>query len=107
MNNNRTDCALPRRTKVLVIPTAIPKPCLSGKQVGIPVRVVVHNQQDLALEINVFIVIPVVFGCLDAIADEDDLGIGNLSPFFLHTTADDELIPLLQRHGFAMTFESP
>ncbi len=75
MNDDCTRSALAGSTEILVIPAPVPEACLAGEQIRIPVRVVVHDDEDLALEIGILEIVPIVFGCLDCIADEHEFGI--------------------------------
>ncbi len=107
MNDDRARCAVPRRGQVLVVPAAVPEPRLAREQIRIPVRIVVHDQQDLALEIGILEIVPVVFRRLDAVTDEDDLGARDLGARSLVVGIDHEFVPLPERHRTAVPFEGP
>ena len=72
--------ALPRGALVLVGPAAVVEPALAGEEGVVPVRIVVEHEQDLALEIDPLEVVPAVLRRLDAVADEDHLGVLDRSP---------------------------
>ena len=72
MDDDRTGCTLPRSALVLVVPTAVVQTPGTTEEIRVPFRIVVHHHQDLASKILTLEIIPLVFGGLDAIADEDE-----------------------------------
>ncbi len=75
VDDDRRRRALARRALVLVGPAAVVEAAVAGEQVVVPVRVVVEHEQDLALEVHALEVVPLELGRLDAVTDEDHLGI--------------------------------
>ncbi len=73
VDHDRADRALPRRALVLVGPAAVVEAALAGKERGIPVRVVVQHQEDLAAQVGPLEVVPRELRRLDPEADEDHL----------------------------------
>ena len=60
----------------------------AAEQLRIVGRVVVHHQEDFAAQINPLEIVPLIFGRLHAIADENDLGI-EADRFVLDAGPDD------------------
>src|SRR5512140_763802 len=76
VDDDRARGVLLRGHEVLVVPAAVPEPRLPREQVRlgrIPLRVVVHHEEDLPLEVRVLVVVPSVLGRDDAVPHEDDL----------------------------------
>ena len=76
MNNDSANRTLPCCALVFVVPAPVPKPGFAGKQVRVPVRVIVHYHQDLAFEVLAFEIVPVVLGRLNPVSDKDYLCVG-------------------------------
>jgi hypothetical protein len=72
VNDDRAGSAQLRRDFVLVAPAAVVESRVAGE--SIPHGVVVQEQQDLALNVHAFVVVPTLLGCHNPIADKDDLG---------------------------------
>src|SRR5712692_10528452 len=73
VNDDRPRCSGLRGALVLVIPPAIPEAGLPGEEVWIVFGVVVHHQQDLALEISSLVIVPPLLRRDDPVTDENDL----------------------------------
>ncbi len=101
VNDDRRRRSLPRRALVLVGPAAVVEPAVAFEELGIPVGIVVHHHQNLALEVHALEVVPLVLGRLDAVADEDHLGVAHVGGGLLHAAAGDEVVPPLQGEGLA------
>jgi hypothetical protein len=78
---------------VFVVPAAVVETSVALEQVRVPIGIVVQHQQDLALQISSLVVVPVVFGGLDPVADKHHLGIFYLRALRLDTTGSDVLVP--------------
>ncbi len=85
--------ALPGRALVLVGPAAVVEPAVAFEELGIPVRIVVEHDQDLALEVHPLEVVPLVLGSLDAVAHEDQLGVLENRAGLLDAARGDEVCP--------------
>ena len=72
--------ALARRALVLVGPAAVIEPAFAGEKLVVPVGIVVEHQEDLALEVDAFVIVPTVLRRLNAVADEDHLSVADLRP---------------------------
>ena len=62
VDEDRAGRSLLRRHQVLVVPAPVPEPRLAREEVRVVLRVVVHHQEDLALEVRVLVVVPLVLG---------------------------------------------
>ncbi len=75
VDDDRAGRSLARGALVFIVPAAVVEAPLAGEQVRVPVRVVVHHDQDLALEVHALEVVPLEFRGLHAVADEYQLGV--------------------------------
>src|SRR5262249_61449730 len=75
VNDDRTRRAGLRGTLVFVIPSPVPEPGLPREEIWIPVGIVVHHQEHFAFEVRSLVVVPLVLGRDDSVADENELGI--------------------------------
>src|SRR5262249_62115067 len=75
VNDDRPRRAGFRGTLVFVIPSPVPEPGLPREEIWIPVGIVVHHQEHFAFEVRSLVVVPLVLGRDDSVADENDLGI--------------------------------
>ena len=91
VDEDRADGALLRRHHVLVVPPAVPEARLACEDARIVLRVVVHHEEDLAREIRVLVVVPLVLGRHDAVADEDDLRVLDFRLQLLDSREGDEV----------------
>ena len=96
VDHDRTHGAGAGSAFVLVGPATVVQPFGALEEFGVPVGVVVEHQQDLAVEVGAFEVVPVFLGCRDAVADEDDLGRLDRNGFFDHSGRADVVVPELQ-----------
>ena len=68
MNDKRSDCALPRRFFKLVRPSPVIGQRVALEEIGILRRRLIHDHQHhLAADIHALVVVPVVFGRMDAV----------------------------------------
>ena len=65
--------ALLRGLQVLVVPAAVPEARLAREELRVVLGVVVHDDHDLPADVDVLVVVPLVLGRDDAVADEDDV----------------------------------
>ena len=107
VNDDRADRAPLSRRRVLVIPSTVVEPGVSGEQLGIPIRVVVHDQQDFAAQVLSLEIIPRVLGCVDSVADEDDFCSVDFRECTLYAARCDELVPVLERERLRTALERP
>ncbi len=91
MNNNCPCRTLPSGARKLVIPASVVKATSTGKQLRIVGRIVIHHQQNLAAQVGSFEIVPLVFGCLNAVAHEHNLGAVNRD-FRLRIPAGEDVI---------------
>ena len=96
-----------RRTLVLVAPTPVVEAALPRKQRRVPVGVVVHDHEDLALQVGTLEVVPAVLRRLDAVAHEHELCLGDGHLRSLNTGGGDELVPEAQGELLAGGTERP
>ena len=76
VDEDGADRAFARGFFVLVDPAAVVGERLAGEKFRIVRgRLVDQHEQDFAFDVDAFVVVPVVFGRLDAVADVDDLGV--------------------------------
>jgi hypothetical protein len=73
VDDDRPRGSLARGAFVLVGPAAVIEPPIPLEQIRAPLRIVVHHDQDLSLQILPLVVVPLVLGRLDAVSDEDQL----------------------------------
>ena len=99
--------SLPRRALVLVDPAAVKEPPVALEQLGIPIRIVVHHHQDLALEVHALEIVPLVLGRLDAVAHEHELGVLDAGGGFLNFAEDDVIVPPLELDRLVPGLEIP
>ena len=107
MDDDGAHGSLFRGAHVLVVPATVPEACFAAEEFGVPVRIVVHHQQDFAFEVVFLVVVPVVFRRLHAVADEHDFRILYFGAFRLHAAGDDVLVPLFERQRPVRTRERP
>ena len=107
VDDDRPRRALARGALVLVGPAAVVEPAVAGEELRIPVGIVVEHHQDLALEVHALEVVPLVLGRLDAVADEDQLGVLEAGGRLLHAAGADVVVPPLQVDGLAAGLEAP
>jgi hypothetical protein len=107
VDDDRRGRALPAGALVLVGPAAVVEAGLAGEQLGIPVGVAVEHDQGLALEVHALEVVPLVLRRLDAVADEDQLGVVDDRLVLLHAAGGDELGRVVEGHALAALAELP
>ena len=61
MDDDGAHRPLARRAVVLVVPAPVVKAPLAGEEIRIPVRIVVHDHEDLAGEVHALEVVPLEF----------------------------------------------
>ncbi len=76
VDDDRRRRALARGALVLVDPAAVVEAPLAGEERVVPVGVVVEHHEHLALQVDPLEVVPAVLRRLDAVADEDQLRVG-------------------------------
>jgi hypothetical protein len=70
----------------LVRPAAVVRPCLAAEQLDAVFhdrRVIVQEQQDLACQVGALEVVPIVLGCLDPVADEQERRVDDIDDLLL------------------------
>src|SRR4029078_11713002 len=97
VDDDRARRALPRRALVLVGPAAVVEPPLAGEEGVVPVGGAVEHEQYLALQVLALEVVPLELGRLDAVADEDDLGVLDSRARLLPAGGGDEIFLALVR----------
>ena len=75
MNYDDARCAELGRYLIFIGPTPVVHAHLAAEKIGVPVWVVVHHDQDLAADIYAFVVVPAIFGCLNAVANKNQLSL--------------------------------
>jgi hypothetical protein len=73
VDDDRARGALAGRHVVLVVPAPVVEAGLPGEDARVVLRVVVHDEEDLALEVRALVVVPLELGGGDPVAHEDDL----------------------------------
>ena len=92
MNENRADSPFARGFFVFVNPAAVVSERLAGEKLRIVRgRLVDQHEQDFALDVHALVIVPVVFGRFDAIADVDDVGV-NLGFGLLRLIVGDVIV---------------
>ncbi|MNQ97596.1 hypothetical protein D3C85_1132520 [compost metagenome] len=71
---------------------------LRGAEIGI----VDQNQHDLAAQIDALVVVPAALGRIDAVADEDQRGVGQGHVVHGPVGRDDDVRSALQGRGLAV-----
>ena len=107
VNDDRSRRPLSRRALVLVGPAAVVETAVAFEQLGVPVRIVVHHHQDLALEVRPLEIVPLVFGGLDAVAHEHQLGVPDRGGGLLDLARGDVLVRPFELDGLVAGFEVP
>ena len=75
VDDDRSGGAEPGRHLELVVPAAVVEPALAGEGLRVALRVVVHHEQDAALQVGPLVVVPALLRGHDAVAHEHDLGV--------------------------------
>ena len=102
VNQNHSDRAFARGFFVLVSPAAVVGEGLALEKLQIiRRRLVDQHQQDFAAHVEALVVVPVIFGCFDAVADEHDVGI-DVRLRLLRLVEGDVFVERLQIHGLAL-----
>src|SRR5262249_12112473 len=97
MNQNGGDSAFTRSFEILVNPAAIKGERAAFEKAGIVgSRLVDEHQEDLAADINAFVVVPLIFGSFNTVANVNDLGIDIVGGFLRLIVGD----VLLERFEF-------
>src|SRR5690606_1894102 len=107
VDNDRTGGSLASSTQVFVIPAPVPETCFAGKEVRVPGRIVVQNDEHLTLQVLSLEIVPLVFGSLDSVTDKHQFGILDLRLFLLYSAGGDELVPLLEGHFTFVVAKGP
>ncbi len=98
VNDQRADGPLARRLLELIGPTAVISQGLALEELRIPRRRFIHDHEnDLALDVHALEVVPLVFGCFNSVADEDD-GRIDLDAVGLGLVAGNVVLAQLQGH---------
>ena len=94
--------ALARGLFILVSPAAVVGEGLALEEFRIVRRRFIHqHQQNFAVHVQAFVVVPVVFRRFDAVADEDDVGV-HIRLGLLSLVVGDVFIERLQIHRLAL-----
>src|SRR5690606_8565249 len=107
MDDDSAGSALASRTQVLVVPASVPETGFAGEKVRVPGRVIVQDDEHLALEVLSLEIVPLVFRCLDAVTDEHQFRVFDTRLLLLYAAGGDELVPLLQRHLSLVVAKGP
>src|SRR5206468_12116963 len=87
-------------------PAPVIEPRLAREQLRVALRVVVHHQENLALEVGAFVVVPLVLGRHDAVADEDHLAPAGAGLRTLHAGEGHVVVAVAQVHRLAALGEA-
>ena len=101
VNQDGARRTLPRGFLELVRPAAVIGQRRAAKQLrllGRRRRIVDHDQRDLPLHVDARVVVPVVFGRDDAVADEDELS-GRPHLRLLHAAEADDVLEVPERRA--------
>ena len=95
MNDERSDGTHLRCLGILVIPTSIIESLASRKQFWVALGIIVHDQQHFSGDINIFEIVPVVFGSLHAVAYKHNLCVCKTRRFPSLASDHDVLLVIL------------
>ena len=96
VNENGADCTLASGFFVFIGPTTVVGKCASLEKFGIVgARFVHEHEENLALDVDAFVVVPTVFGGFDSIAHENDVGV-NVGRSLLSLVVRNVFVEILQ-----------
>ncbi len=107
MNDDGTRGPLASCAFILVDPPSVIQPALAGKQLRIPVRIVVQHHQDLALQVHALEVVPLVFRRLNTVTDEDELSVIDTHLVVLLSADGDVVIGPFEIHARMRRLKAP
>ena len=101
MYQNGANRAFARGLLVLVSPAAIVGECRPFEKISVVRWRLVHqHQQNFAAHVHALVVVPLIFGCLDSVADVNDLCV-NIVGGLLSFVVRDILVERLKPKRFA------
>jgi len=107
VDDDCADRAFPCRRRILVIPSTVVEPGVASEQLGVPIWIVVHDQEDLAAQVLVLEIVPRIFGCIDSITDKDDFRVLDFGNRALYAARCDELIPVVECERLRTAIKRP
>ena len=101
VDQNDADGAFARRLLIFISPAAVVGERLALEEFGVVGgRLVDEHEQNFSADVGVLEIVPLVFGSLNAIADEDDVGI-NVVGLVLGFIHGDDVVAQLEFLGLA------